>query len=200
MYAIYIITNTVNAKQYVGITKNLSKRWAAHRSATTSSYLHKSIKKYGVEKFVFTHYADAFSKDAACDIERMLIVEHNTKSPVGYNMTDGGDGIVKLVPESRARIGEANKNRSIESRQSMSKKLTGTKLSEETKAKQRAKKIGSKRSEETKAKMSQSLIGNTRMLGKKHSAETIAKIKASNLATKAIRKAQMEADLKKENS
>jgi group I intron endonuclease len=192
MYAIYIITNSLNGKQYVGITNNLKKRWAAHKRAATNAYLHRAIKQYGIDKFVFTHYASAFNKEAACDIERMLVVEHNTKAPVGYNMTNGGDGIIALVPESRAKIAEANKNRTPEQRAKMSQKLTGTKLSEETKEKQRLKKIGSKRSEKTKAKMSKSLLGNKRGLGRKDSVETIAKRTATYFATLAIRKAQKE--------
>lgn len=192
MHAIYIITNTVNAKQYVGITRNLDRRWSQHRAVNGSSpYLHAAIKKYGIDAFVFTHIANAFDAESALTIERLLIKEHNTKAPCGYNMTDGGDGILNPSPETRQKIATANKNRSAESRASMSKKLTGLKASEDTKKKQALKKIGSKRTVETKKKMSQSLLGNTRMVGKKHSPETIAKMKAAW----AIRKAMTQKEI-----
>ena len=186
MYAIYVITNTVNAKQYVGIAADLERRWKQHRTTNGSSpHLHKAIKKYGIDAFVFTHIADAFDEEAACTIERLLIAEHNTQSPNGYNLTGGGEGLFKPSEEVRKKIAEANRNRSPEIRASMSKKLMGLKASDETKKKQNLKKIGSKRTEETKKKMSQSLIGNTRMVGKKHSPETIAKMKAAWVIRKA---------------
>jgi group I intron endonuclease len=192
MYAIYIITCTVNAKQYVGIAADLEKRWKQHRNTNGSSpYLHKAVKKYGIDSFVFSHIADAFDEESACAIERLLVAEHNTKAPNGYNLTAGGEGLFNPSEDVRKKIAEANKNRSVESRQSMSKKLTGKKLSEETKLKQRAKKLGSKRSEETKAKMSNSLVGNTRMVGKKHSPETIAKMKAAWVIRKAMKKKEI---------
>jgi group I intron endonuclease len=82
MYAIYIVTNMVNAKQYVGMTKRMKTRWQQHKVANGSApALHAAIKKYGVEQFVFTHFASARDVDAAGDIERMLIKEHNTLSP-----------------------------------------------------------------------------------------------------------------------
>jgi hypothetical protein len=131
--------------------------------------LHKAIKKHGVDAFVFTHIADAFDEESAFVIERLLIAEHNTQAPHGYNLTGGGDGLFNPSEDVRKKIAEANKNRSAELRASMSKKLTGLKASDETKLKQNLKKIGSKRTEETKKKMSQSLIGNTRMVVKKNS-------------------------------
>jgi group I intron endonuclease len=185
MYAVYIITNTVNAKQYVGISVDLERRWKQHCSANGSSpYLHKAIKKYGIEAFVFTHFADAFDEEAAKAIEQILINEKGTKAPKGYNLTDGGDGIKNPSQSVRDKIGYANKNRSKKSRESVSRKLTGRKASEETKRKQFLAKIGSKRTNETKAKMSNSLKGNKRMLGKKHSSETIAKMKLAWAARK----------------
>jgi group I intron endonuclease len=186
MYHIYIITNILNAKQYVGITKNIQKRWRQHKSLNGSApVLHNSIKKHGIENFIFTHIADAFDLESAQCLERLLILDHGTKYPSGYNMNSGGEGLFNPDDFVRKKIAEANKNRSLESRESMSKKLTGRKASEETKQKQALKKIGSKRNEETKKKMSQSLIGNTRMLGKKHSPETIAKMKTAWVIRKA---------------
>jgi len=88
-WAIYIITNKVNAKQYVGITKNTKRRWSQHlRTNGSAPALHAAIKKYGADQFVFSHICDAFDFDAACDIETLLIKQHNTKAPFGYNITE----------------------------------------------------------------------------------------------------------------
>ena len=111
MYAIYVITNTVNAKQYVGIASDLERRWKRHRNANEGQLIHKAIKKYGVDAFVFTHIADAFDAESAKIIERLLISEKNTKMPNGYNMTDGGDGTLGMVKteEHKQKIRESNK-------------------------------------------------------------------------------------------
>jgi group I intron endonuclease len=111
MYAIYIITCTVNAKQYVGIAADLERRWKRHRNANEGQLIHKAIKKYGVDSFVFTHIADAFDAESAKMIERMLIAEHNTKMPHGYNMTDGGDGTLGMAKteEHKQKLRESNK-------------------------------------------------------------------------------------------
>ena len=111
MYAVYIITNTVNAKQYVGISADLERRWARHRNANEGQLIHRAIKKYGVEAFVFTHVADCFDVETAKTLERAFIVEHNTKMPNGYNMTDGGDGTLgmKKTEEHKQKIRESNK-------------------------------------------------------------------------------------------
>jgi group I intron endonuclease len=111
MHAIYIITNTVNAKQYVGIAADLETRWRRHSNANEGQLIHRAIKKYGIDNFVFTHIADAFDADSAKAIERMLIVEHNTKMPHGYNMTDGGDGTLgmKKTEEHKEKLKASNK-------------------------------------------------------------------------------------------
>lgn len=111
MYAIYIITNSLNGMQYVGITNDIERRWRRHKGANEGQFLHRAIKKYGVENFVFTHFADAFDEDAAKSIERMLIVEHNTMAPHGYNLTEGGDGTFgyKHTEESKEKSRASNK-------------------------------------------------------------------------------------------
>lgn len=92
--AIYIITNIMNEKSYVGIAKNLKKRWGEHRRCSGNNLaLYNAIKKYGLEQFVFTHLADAFSWDDACQLEVQLIEAYKTFDN-GYNLTKGGDGSV----------------------------------------------------------------------------------------------------------
>jgi len=111
MYAIYIITNSLNGMQYVGITNDIDRRWRRHRNANDGQFLHRAIKKHGLDAFVFTHYADAFTVESAKAIERMLIEEHNTRAPHGYNLTEGGDGTFgyKHTEEAKAKIKATNK-------------------------------------------------------------------------------------------
>ncbi len=113
-YTLYLATNVVNGKQYVGLSKEFHKRLISHKCAKTKSAFHAAIKEYGFDKFVFSHIAYAFDLQAACDLERMLIQQHNTLSPNGYNLTIGGQvGPVGLKhsAETKKKIREANLNR-----------------------------------------------------------------------------------------
>jgi len=228
--AVYIVTNIANGKQYVGITTNLTRRWHQHLSANGSApALHAAIKKYGHEGFVLSHICDAFDFDAACDIERNLIQQHNTKAPNGYNLTDGGEGVVgramtnedkevrrntllvymaSLTPQERSeKFGTKNRVWSPEQiekiRTSNVGKRVGKFPSEETRLKMSASHKQRPRkplSEETKEKIRQSLLGrkmpesqkpkHASFTGRKHSEETKVKIRASNIATKALLKAK----------
>jgi len=170
-YAIYIVTNVVNAKQYVGITNNLDRRWSRHKKALGETpLLHRAIKKYGKDSFVFSHIADAFDKEAAFDLERLLIEQHNTFNPNGYNMTKGGECGVGAKP--------------------------GRVLSKETKEKISASLIGKTSprkgavlSDKTRQKLSESKKGKpSNRIGYKHSEETIAKIKAKKIARDLLKK------------
>jgi group I intron endonuclease len=128
MYAIYIITNSLNGMQYVGITNDIDRRWRRHRKANDGQFLHRAIKKHGLDAFVFTHYADAFTVESAKAIERMLIQEHNTRAPNGYNLTEGGDGLFgyKHSEESKTKSRESNKKTwaNPELRKALSEKIS----------------------------------------------------------------------------
>lgn len=241
MWAIYIVTNKANGKQYVGISKDLKRRWDQHLSANGSApALHAAIKKYGADGFVFSHICDAFDFEAACDLERMLIQQHNTKAPHGYNLTDGGEGVVgrpataeeiknrrqfmlayaaSLTPQERSEKFGWAKGRQwtpeqIEQIRASNKgKNLGKKPSPEVRAKMSAAQKSRPRqpmSEETKEKIRQSLRGrkmpesekpkHASFLGRKHTEETKAKIKASNIATKALLKAKKLAEQGVENA
>lgn len=241
MWAVYIVTNKANGKQYVGISKDLKRRWDQHLSANGSApALHAAIKKYGTDGFIFSHICDAFDFEAACDLERMLIQEHNTKAPHGYNLTDGGEGVVgrlatkeeiekrrqfmltyaaSLTPQERSEKFGWAKGRQwtpeqIEQIRASNKgKNLGKKPSPEVRAKMSAAHKNRPRqpmSEETKEKIRQSLLGrkmpesekpkHASFLGRKHTEETKAKIKASNIATKALLKAKKLAEQGVENA
>ena len=233
-WSLYIVTNACSGKQYVGLTKNLSGRFKQHMSANGSApAFHAAIKKYGVDKFVFSHICDAFNFEAACDLERMLIQQHNTKAPFGYNLTDGGEGVagrpmtdedkqIRKIASSAyvAALTQDEKSKkygtkgkkptaiTLEKRSvSMKGKNLGKKVSEEVRAKMSAAHKARPRnplSEETKEKIRQSLLNrkmpesnkakHASFTGKKHSEESKAKIKASNIATKALNKAKRLAE------
>lgn len=55
MYSIYLITNKVNSKKYIGFTsRKLQARWKQHISSSKNNskfLIHKAIRKYGISNF-----------------------------------------------------------------------------------------------------------------------------------------------------
>lgn len=101
---IYKLTNKLNKQIYVGLTKKaLSKRIAAH-IGNPNSYLGKALRKYGLDSFEVRviDYADTY--EVLQEKERYWIAKLNCKHPNGYNMTDGGDGLINPTQEVRDRI------------------------------------------------------------------------------------------------
>ncbi|MCK4522264.1 MAG: GIY-YIG nuclease family protein [Nanoarchaeota archaeon] len=92
MIGIYKIENMLNGKVYIGSSKDIKKRWAAHQSDLRldkhhSSHLQYSFNKYGTEVF-------KFSLVLKCTLERMPYFENlyvgiykSTERKYGYNMT-----------------------------------------------------------------------------------------------------------------
>jgi len=207
---IYIITNMINGKKYIGLTNSLTKRWNKHKNAKGSSpALHAAIKKYGVDKFDFVNYAIAFGSDSAKFIEKMLIAEYNTQAPHGYNLTAGGDGTLEPTLELRKKLSESHKGKvqSEETKQKRSKSLKkayaegrhlgsskgGWKLSDEAKDKASKRMLGEKNHAYGK-KQSADVIEKKRvaLTGKKNSSELIEKKRLAQQHRRMLEKAQYQ--------
>lgn len=97
MYHVYGIFNKLNGKLYVGITKNLKRRWYEHRknskNITAKSYaIHHAIAKYGIENFEFKSIEKLPDLDTANAREVELIKFLKETGQQLYNETNGGDG------------------------------------------------------------------------------------------------------------
>jgi len=101
---IYLITNTINGKKYVGQHCGTSdSRWKQHLAAALKledpKPLYAAIRKYGVENFKY-EVLEVLGKDAdeklLDDREKHFIKEYNTfiGNGRGYNLTLGGDGTI----------------------------------------------------------------------------------------------------------
>jgi len=91
MAHVYIITNKVNNKQYVGVTNNsLQERWKSH--LYDRNVISKAIRKYGKENFSIESIYECETMDEAYQLEPEFIVEHKTRYPNGYNVSSGGKG------------------------------------------------------------------------------------------------------------
>ena len=101
---IYLITNLINNKKYVGQSLNIQKRWNQHRSAAfnpkNKSYnypLYQAFRKYGIDNFSFEileecNFADLNNK------EEYYVKFYNTLSNQGYNQVLVGQGGTTLTP------------------------------------------------------------------------------------------------------
>lgn len=92
---IYIATNAINNKQYIGQTTDLrnGRRWQAHlRSAFggSKSVFHSAIRTHGKEAFTFSTLFYAFDKSALDAAEIQAIHDWGTAVPAGYNLRAGG--------------------------------------------------------------------------------------------------------------
>lgn len=90
---VYLITNLVNNKKYVGITNDYKKRWSNHRSMNSPSMaIAKAIKKYGKENFKFELLEENVSIEDIDEKEQYYIqqLETHVSTGKGYNVSKGG--------------------------------------------------------------------------------------------------------------
>ncbi len=108
---VYLITNQINHKIYVGKTTKptLEERWKEHlnnvrwRGRQQDFYLYRAMKKYGSEKFHLEIITEAKDESQLNELEKLWIrVLDSTNSEIGYNMTLGGDGVI-LTAEGKAK-------------------------------------------------------------------------------------------------
>lgn len=97
---VYKATNTINGKIYIGYTtKTLEKRKKEHlyksRCKTDNQYFYlfrEAIRKYGFKNFKWEIIAECKNIEECCSLEIEFIKKLNSISPVGYNLTNGGNG------------------------------------------------------------------------------------------------------------
>ena len=171
-------------------------------------YFHKALRKYGFEVFEWRVLFRSGNRDELDSLECQMIVVLKTKTPNGYNLTDGGEGVVgcQRSREWREKLSLANKGKarsvafrakvssgmkgkrnclgrtlSPEHRARISAGLMGHSISEEGRAKISKSQRGRKcppLSQEHRTKLSEALKGNKNSQGKFHSSET--RMKMSN--------------------
>lgn len=97
----YVHTNKINGKRYVGITSKpkAEQRWREGRGYKENTHFYAAIQKYGWDAFEHDVLFDGLTADEAKSKEIDLIREWNTiDNRFGYNMTSGGDGTPGLHP------------------------------------------------------------------------------------------------------
>src|ERR1700677_2432543 len=173
---VYLVTNKINGKQYVGqhSSNNLEWYWRrCVRSAIRNSAskdkkpcLYNAIRKYGGDSFIIRPLVIVGTKWEMDLYEIGMIKALNTKRPNGYNLTDGGDGTLgrKMTKKSKEKLLQRNKGNKFSSgvpmpeehRLKLIRINTGSKRTEEVLRKMSEAHKGLKHTEETKRKMSES--------------------------------------------
>lgn len=188
---IYLIKNATSGRVYVGSALRIERRFNEHRSTLRrgkhrSQVLQRAWNKYGEEDFTFEIVAD---ESRLIEREQWWIDDlKSTSHANGFNICAVAGRTVGRphTEETKAKIAA---------------KATGRILSEETKAKMSVARKGQKRSMEVRARMSAAAKKRPpksaetiekhrlKLLGKpghRHTAESRAKISASNVGKHSI--------------
>lgn len=99
MVGIYKITNKINGKSYIGQSIHIEQRWQEHLYKNTHCSLIKyAFHKYGVDNFIF-EVLEECKQEELNEKEQYWIKYFNTFEN-GYNLTLGGDGVLKYSIEA----------------------------------------------------------------------------------------------------
>lgn len=186
---IYVLTNSITGKRYVGQTKDIARRILEHSKGKEPFAIGRAVAKYGWQVFSL-EILELCSEDNLNGAETAWIARLGTLAPNGYNLNTGGGQGRTVTEEVRARISEATRlgltpdviaNRatkirgrpkSAEWRKAMSEKQKNPEnvaritalarsMSEDQRSKISASKIGKKMTEESKAKLSSAKKADT---------------------------------------
>lgn len=106
---IYCFENKINGKLYIGQAQNIKERIRHHIKSKDHLYIHKALRKYGVDNFNF-YILEFCSIDKLSELEIYYIQKYNTFK-YGYNLTAGGEGGkrgVKLSKKQKSLISKYN--------------------------------------------------------------------------------------------
>jgi group I intron endonuclease len=138
MSTIYIITNNIDGKVYIGQThRPVQERWNQHvreskYARSSSKYLYKAIKKHGIENFSFevlehiTKDIDESAKIQALNkLEIYYISVYDSANPKhGYNSHLGGINY-KVSDHTRKRLSESHKGIKYSEESKVRKSISG---------------------------------------------------------------------------
>ena len=192
---IYILTNNINGKQYVGqSTKDPESSYGRiyhhfyrHSRKTAIS---NAVQKHGKDNFSYkVLYFGGISQESLDNVEKWKIKQLNTMAPNGYNLRTGGGGGT-FSDETKNKLSESCKGRTPWNKGKKNSDKTRKKISASLKGHTPWNK-GKKHSDKTRAKISASLkgrSGNIGMTGKKHSDKTRAKMSDSRKGKRKVTK------------
>lgn len=150
MAYIYVITNEVNDKKYVGFTtQEIYSRFHQHKyqSNNLDTSLARAIRKYGFDNFNISVLEESSDSDYLLEVRETYWIKKLKTVSLGYNRTYGGENYIfsddvinKLSEAAKKRTGKLN-NFYGKSHSSETKKKIGLKSSEKVYTKEYRKKL-----------------------------------------------------------
>jgi group I intron endonuclease len=112
---VYVITNKVNGRQYVGQTiRSVEERWKQHCASNSNCVLlRRAIKKYGKVRFTVKVLMQCDSLKQMNRKEMYYIRLFKSLSPNGYNLTSGGDSGGYQSKETRLKRSVAHRGKHL---------------------------------------------------------------------------------------
>jgi group I intron endonuclease len=157
---VYLVTNRVNGKRYVGKTvRTLERRWYEHvthsHGGSEEMTLYQAIRKHGADAFELSVLEECANEEQLDEAERKWIRELGTFRRE-YNMTEGGDGLkgYRHTEETKRKMSESRKGARNPFYGRTDWRRQGP-LSEATKEKLRKAHLGLKHTEAARAKISE---------------------------------------------
>lgn len=113
-FYIYLITNLINNKKYIGKSNNPKSRWGDHKKIgvggkekypTEFFAIHAALNKYGIDNFKFETIEEFDIEDIAYFAETKWINYFGSnKKDRGYNCNSGGRGGIAPTEETRQKM------------------------------------------------------------------------------------------------
>lgn len=121
-YCVYVHSNKVNWKKYVGITsQDVSRRWKNGSGYYENEHFTRAIQKYGWDSFTHEVVKTGLSKKEACTLEIDLIRQFRSNEwQYGYNKSTGGESPAsghRHTEETKKKMSLAHKGQVISEEQ-----------------------------------------------------------------------------------
>jgi group I intron endonuclease len=114
---IYLVTNALDGRVYVGQSTNIFNRWSAHKTSKSKhSHIDCAIRKYGVSTFSIevlqTVPRDSRIYEVLNTLEVQFIKKYDATNPLkGYNITVGGKN-APISEETKKKMSAAKVGKS----------------------------------------------------------------------------------------
>ena len=192
---IYMYTNKINGKRYVGQTKNFNKRHKQHiMKSSNKAPIDRAFNKYGKDNFEIKILAeDVPTQEKLNEYEKFFIKRYKTLAiENGYNIADGGSNgnpyagkTEEEMKKIRDRISELKSGENNywynKQRPDQSKRMKGKNNPMYGKCGKDAPAYGKKRSKESIQKQSDSIRGGKHHNSKKITSRVVNKVKDGDI-------------------
>ena len=108
IFSIYKITNLINNKIYIGITKRNPKIRFNEHFSNKNELLYKAKEKYGKDNFLLEIIESNVSEDMIDEKERYYIQLYKSLVPDGYNLSQGGISNKSISEQGKQKLKKCN--------------------------------------------------------------------------------------------